>query len=112
MSVSDEKAPLGCCICMEPYVSIENVNKLPCGHLFHRLCITEWTRKGNVSCPLCRGPTGEPCPTNWIERRLFDVQDICKEKPHIAEYYKAQLRLVYKNVTERIEVAMKKIDSF
>jgi hypothetical protein len=33
------------------------VVKVPCGHYFHRSCLTEWAMASNV-CPLCRSQLG------------------------------------------------------
>ncbi len=33
---------------------------LPCGHVYHRRCISQWTQTGHHTCPYCREPFGEP----------------------------------------------------
>jgi RNA polymerase subunit RPABC4/transcription elongation factor Spt4 len=41
-----------CCICMDT----ENTSEwlmLPCGHKFHRQCISTWLHT-NQTCPICR----------------------------------------------------------
>lgn len=30
--------------------------KLPCGHAFHRSCVTDWLTNHKRTCPLCRAP--------------------------------------------------------
>lgn len=42
-----------CSICFENYISNNLIEKLNCGHCFHKSCIIQWT-KHNRSCPLCR----------------------------------------------------------
>lgn len=42
-----------CCICLEENKLGEKVARLPCGHLFHRPCISDWLIKHNT-CPICR----------------------------------------------------------
>jgi hypothetical protein len=43
-----------CCICFyEHKVGDLQVARLPCGHLFHQACITDWLAK-KCTCPICR----------------------------------------------------------
>ncbi|CAI9754441.1 unnamed protein product [Fraxinus pennsylvanica] len=39
-----------CAVCLEGYRSGKQV---PCGHVFHAVCITRWLSRHD-SCPLCR----------------------------------------------------------
>jgi hypothetical protein len=45
--------------CLECSVCLCDIQKkqpqsLPCGHIFHKMCVKEWTDLGNSTCPLCR----------------------------------------------------------
>lgn len=42
-----------CAICLTPYEATEMIMRLPCNHIFHHTCISEWL-KVNASCPMCR----------------------------------------------------------
>eukprot|EP00591_Stephanopyxis_turris_P010329 CAMPEP_0195517906 /NCGR_PEP_ID=MMETSP0794_2-20130614/11815_1 /TAXON_ID=515487 /ORGANISM="Stephanopyxis turris, Strain CCMP 815" /LENGTH=240 /DNA_ID=CAMNT_0040646783 /DNA_START=321 /DNA_END=1043 /DNA_ORIENTATION=+ len=42
-----------CCICFRENHLGQKVTKLPCGHLYHKPCITEWLKK-HCTCPICR----------------------------------------------------------
>ena len=43
-----------CCICFFPHsVGDTDIARLPCGHIFHKPCISEWLEK-KCTCPLCR----------------------------------------------------------
>ena len=42
-----------CCICFYGHSLGSKVVRLPCGHLFHRDCISEWLNK-RCTCPICR----------------------------------------------------------
>lgn len=42
-----------CCVCFIEYELGQSVCRLPCGHNFHRDCVSEWLRK-KCSCPTCR----------------------------------------------------------
>ena len=42
-----------CTICQEKYSRNEQVNKLPCGHLFHKECLEPWLQT-HSTCPVCR----------------------------------------------------------
>ncbi|XP_077993507.1 uncharacterized protein LOC144447381 [Glandiceps talaboti] len=44
---------LTCAICQCEYSVDDTVNKLPCEHLFHPMCITAWLQKSGT-CPVCR----------------------------------------------------------
>ncbi|KAK7253538.1 ubiquitin-protein transferase [Aureococcus anophagefferens] len=42
-----------CCVCLEPHEVGSVAARLPCGHLFHEQCVTEWLTR-HCSCPVCR----------------------------------------------------------
>lgn len=42
-----------CCICFFQHEVGDTVARLPCGHIFHKPCITEWLEK-KCTCPICR----------------------------------------------------------
>ncbi|NXY06473.1 PJA2 ligase, partial [Pteruthius melanotis] len=42
-----------CTICCSEYVESEIITELPCGHLFHKSCVTRWLQKSGT-CPVCR----------------------------------------------------------
>ncbi|KFV58963.1 E3 ubiquitin-protein ligase Praja-2, partial [Tyto alba] len=42
-----------CTICCSEYVRGEIITKLPCHHLFHKLCVTLWLQESGT-CPVCR----------------------------------------------------------
>jgi RING finger/CHY zinc finger protein 1 len=43
-----------CCICLNDlFTSREGAIILPCNHVIHSLCATEWLKK-NIGCPICR----------------------------------------------------------
>ncbi|NBX48588.1 hypothetical protein EBT25_01380 [bacterium] len=41
-----------CPVCYESLTT--GVYKTPCGHAFHKKCMTRWTETNNT-CPMCRG---------------------------------------------------------
>lgn len=43
-----------CVICMEKYVINDEVETLPCFHIFHKECIEHWLKAGKDSCPICK----------------------------------------------------------
>lgn len=51
----DDDIPSKCSICLSKYELKDKKTKLPCDHLFHEKCITNWLIKNNnKKCPLCR----------------------------------------------------------
>ena len=42
-----------CTICFDTCLAAEIVNELPCGHVFHRPCLSAWTSLRST-CPTCR----------------------------------------------------------
>lgn len=67
VKVEDEE----CVICTE---KITEARILPCKHIFHLLCITQWMEKGNKTCPICRAEIKIPGLNNLThpdnERRV------------------------------------------
>lgn len=47
-----------CPICHEDITTF--CKTLPCGHEFHRKCISNWKDRGHHTCPMCRQPFCEP----------------------------------------------------
>ena len=43
-----------CVICLEDFLNNDNSIFLPCFHLFHEKCITDWINMKKGFCPLCR----------------------------------------------------------
>ncbi|KAL6975511.1 RING-type E3 ubiquitin transferase [Sarracenia purpurea var. burkii] len=43
-----------CSVCLTEFEPDAEINHLPCGHLFHKMCLEKWLRCWNVTCPLCR----------------------------------------------------------
>jgi hypothetical protein len=53
VNIKEESVSI-CSICLESNKNDENVSeKLICGHLYHKDCISQWL-KNNTTCPLCR----------------------------------------------------------
>lgn len=48
-----EESNKECIVCLEEQKLGAQACKLPCGHLFHKQCITEWLIK-HCTCPVCR----------------------------------------------------------
>lgn len=48
-----------CSICLDKFLDESKVSVLNCNnhhHIFHTKCITGWTSRGNLICPVCRTP--------------------------------------------------------
>ncbi|KAL6859052.1 hypothetical protein ACP4OV_018054 [Aristida adscensionis] len=43
-----------CRVCLAGFEPESVVNRLPCGHLFHRACLETWLDYDHATCPLCR----------------------------------------------------------
>lgn len=47
-----------CAICFETITKNKLVAKTPCGHVYHKTCMTNWFRRRNImfspTCPSCR----------------------------------------------------------
>ena len=51
---ADESRPT-CSICLMPFVGGDACRRLPCQHVFHRVCLDTWLARGD-RCPLCNDP--------------------------------------------------------
>ena len=49
-----------CRVCLARFEPESVVNRLPCGHLFHRGCLETWLRYERATCPLCRAHVPVP----------------------------------------------------
>ncbi|KMS94960.1 hypothetical protein BVRB_013740 [Beta vulgaris subsp. vulgaris] len=58
-----------CCICKEKLGLGDNMQEMPCKHLFHPPCLKPWLDEHN-SCPICRHelPTDDHKYESWKER--------------------------------------------
>ncbi|KAJ8899414.1 hypothetical protein K2173_018388 [Erythroxylum novogranatense] len=45
-----------CSVCLTQFQPESEINRLSCGHLFHRVCLEKWLDYWNITCPLCRTP--------------------------------------------------------
>ncbi|GER54035.1 RING-H2 zinc finger protein [Striga asiatica] len=45
-----------CSICLLEFDPEAEVNRLSCGHVFHKPCLEKWLRCWRTTCPLCRHP--------------------------------------------------------
>ena len=57
VTLADDLVPTSsaiCCICLDDFSDTEKkINKLRCGHIFHKNCVQEWLID-NETCPECR----------------------------------------------------------
>ena len=51
-----------CPICLETFQNDHSISRMPCGHHYHKTCLTNWLHKHN-SCPVCRHPLPEVSET-------------------------------------------------
>jgi hypothetical protein len=42
-----------CVICLEEFKNGDDVITLPCLHIYHKTCITDWLLENNT-CPICK----------------------------------------------------------
>ena len=55
-----------CSICHEEMDGHADASRLPCGHCFHKACVTKWLVYGSLRCPLCNHEVGRSdSQNNW-----------------------------------------------
>ncbi|XP_020583092.1 E3 ubiquitin-protein ligase RHA2B-like [Phalaenopsis equestris] len=69
-TVSDEQAR--CVFCLSDVVEGEEIRKLRCSHLFHRICLDKWLQYQKLSCPLCRCSL---LASLEVQEKLNEVED-------------------------------------
>ncbi|RYR47039.1 hypothetical protein HN51_024733 [Arachis hypogaea] len=55
-----------CCVCLSQFEPESEINRLPCGHLFHKVCLEKWLDYWNITCPLCRNPLMPEDNDPWL----------------------------------------------
>jgi len=51
--------PGACAVCLEDMRVGDSCRALPCCHIFHNACVSQWIRNSKV-CPTCRAPASAP----------------------------------------------------
>ncbi|KAG8387155.1 hypothetical protein BUALT_Bualt03G0223800 [Buddleja alternifolia] len=71
-----------CSICLTEFNPKAEINRLSCGHIFHKSCLEKWLKFWNATCPLCRNyvmpqeveedacPILKPCNLRYLRDRL------------------------------------------
>lgn len=70
-----------CCICLDQIPLGGMVSRLPCGHIFHRECITDWLQKNNTCC-ICR----YELETDDLEYERIRKEKMRNRKPRFRDY--------------------------
>ncbi|XP_024980148.1 probable E3 ubiquitin-protein ligase XERICO [Cynara cardunculus var. scolymus] len=60
-----------CSVCLIDFRPDAEINRLSCGHVFHKSCLEKWLNYWNVTCPLCRNHMMTPKETQ--ENTLSNV---------------------------------------
>ncbi len=83
---SSEQEELACSICLTGYADDKTCTMLPCGHIFHRECISGWLQSGRTAggdCPMCKEPILQarclPPPSHLLHDRRHCLYD---RRPH------------------------------
>ena len=70
-----------CCICFEEHNIHDKVTRLPCAHIYHPSCITQWLVK-HCTCPVCR----YELPTDNVVYERERKERMKHRKPRYARY--------------------------
>lgn len=70
-----------CCICFEEHNIGDKVVRLPCAHIYHSECITDWLQR-HCTCPTCRYELPTENPMYEAGRR----ERMSHRKPRYAKY--------------------------
>jgi len=54
--------PSECAICQDPFLTGQDILKLPCRHVYHCACLSTWLHRHDT-CPLCRLQLSTPTST-------------------------------------------------
>eukprot|EP00941_MAST-03F_sp_MAST-3F-sp1_P004116 g4116.t1 len=83
-----------CSVCREHFYAKEEVSTLPCGHRFHKACVSKWLKQ-NATCPVCRfnitlesvskipekAQEDQPTPLTAMSEESKEVVDTKEEVP-------------------------------
>ncbi|KAE9457866.1 hypothetical protein C3L33_10279, partial [Rhododendron williamsianum] len=71
-----------CIVCLTEFEPDAEVDRLRCGHVFHRMCLEKWLKSRKLTCPLCRTYMRQRKDPAWVvgEQRQFclTLDDFCR----------------------------------
>ncbi|XP_068640789.1 E3 ubiquitin-protein ligase RHA2A-like [Aristolochia californica] len=74
-----------CSVCLSMLREQEGTRRLPCRHLFHRVCVDRWLNFYQKTCPLCRIPVADG-GLSWWKEELTDEMVIWFSSFHVAGF--------------------------
>eukprot|EP00058_Branchiostoma_floridae_P022818 XP_002608308.1 hypothetical protein BRAFLDRAFT_89285 [Branchiostoma floridae] len=61
-----------CAVCLEDFKLMEEIGLCPCGHAFHRKCISKWLEIRNT-CPMCNSQVKQQASERSTLVRTVDL---------------------------------------
>ncbi|KAI1610479.1 hypothetical protein EDD37DRAFT_18425 [Exophiala viscosa] len=56
-----------CPVCVETFLTNDDVRILPCGHIYHHRCVDRWLLRIAGTCPVCRTRVEDTLPHAKVE---------------------------------------------
>jgi RING/U-box domain-containing protein len=72
------RAGADCRVCLAGFKPESVVNRLPCGHLFHRACLETWLDYDHATCPLCRHRLLPAGADDWSSPSLAQAPSLAR----------------------------------
>jgi len=93
---------MSCCsICLNSIRKTRSVSELPCGHLFHKQCISKWEQQGKETCPLCRRNI-----SNTMYRVTLTIENLRKNRISTINLNFQDIR----NILDRLQISDDDLD--
>ena len=94
-----------CCICFESHDIRQTVIRLPCSHIYHPPCITDWLNR-HCTCPVCR----YELPTDNVVYERERKRRMKGRKPRYAKYELDRMGIrEMKQLCRSVEIPLKGI---
>ena len=97
-----------CSTCLESFTSRSNISAIPCGHVFHTICIENWFNNNKNCCSQCR----TKCTRDQITKLYFSeatsednlITDLEEENLKLKEDTNESQRQVLKLEEEKLKL--------